>query len=347
MHSMPPPSGRIATVDALRGIASLSVAWFHFTNANPALARGIVKSSGSYGWLGVYIFFVISGFVIPYSLEKANYGYRQFWSFLSKRIVRLDPPYFANMAFILGLAFVVPLVPGFRGPQPHFTAFQLLSHVAYLNSVVGKAWINPVYWSLGIEFQYYLLIGLIFPLLCAPRLTTRMVTTFALLVPGFFVPNGSLLFVHLPLFVSGILTYQFKVGRLSKGSYFGVLAVTAIVTGFGPGVVIALTCAITSLVIAFVESGGRILTWLGSISYSLYLIHVPIGGKIVDIGTRFRHGQFVPTLFLIAATVSSIFAAWILYRLVELPSQSLSSRISYGKKREKRAEDALECGVAA
>jgi peptidoglycan/LPS O-acetylase OafA/YrhL len=251
------------------------------------------------------------------------------------------------MAFILGLAFVVPLVPGFRGPQPHFTAFQLLSPVAYLHSVVGKAWINPVYWSLGIEFQYYLLIGLIFPLLCAPRLTTRMVTTFALLVPGFFVPNGSLLFVHLPLFVSGILTYQFKVGRLSKGSYFGVLAVTAIVTGFGPGVVIALTCAITSLVIAFVESGGRILTWLGSISYSLYLIHVPIGGKIVDIGTRFRHGQFVPTLFLIAATVSSIFAAWILYRLVELPSQSLSSRISYGKKREKRAEDALECGVAA
>ena len=344
---MPPPSGRIATVDALRGIASLSVAWFHFTNANPALTPGIVKTSGSYGWLGVYIFFVISGFVIPYSLEKANYGYRQFWSFLSKRIVRLDPPYFANMAFILGLAFVVPLVPGFRGPQPHFTATQLLSHVAYLNSVVGKTWINPVYWSLGIEFQYYLLIGLIFPLLCSSRLTTRMVTTFALLVPGFFVPNGSLLFVHLPLFVAGILTYQFKVGRLSKGSYFGVLAVTAIVTGFGPGVVIALTCAITSLVIAFVEFGGRILTWLGSISYSLYLMHVPSRRK--DRGHRNTISAWTirPHSFFDCCHGASIFAAWVLYRLWNCPLRDLSSRISYGKKREKQAEDALECSVAA
>jgi peptidoglycan/LPS O-acetylase OafA/YrhL len=344
---MPPPSGRVATVDALRGIASLSVAWFHFTNANPALAPGIVKTSGSYGWLGVYIFFVISGFVIPYSLEKANYGYRQFWSFLSKRIVRLDPPYFANMAFILALAFVVPLVPGFRGPQPHFTASQLLSHVAYLNSVVGKTWINPVYWSLGIEFQYYLLIGLIFPMLCASRVAIRMLTMLSLLVPGFFVPGGSLLFVHLPLFVAGILTYQYKVGRLSKGCYFGGLAVTAMVTGFGPGVVIAVTCAITSLVIAFVGFGGRILTWLGSISYSLYLMHVPIGGKIVDLGTRFRHGEFVPSLFLIAAIGASIFSAWVLYRLVECPSQRLSSRISYGKKGERQGEDAVGCSVAA
>ena len=344
---MPSQSGRIATVDALRGIASLSVAWFHFTNANPALAPGIVKSSGSYGWLGVYIFFVISGFVIPYSLEKANYGYRHLWSFLSKRIVRLDPPYFANMAFILALAFVVPLVPGFQGAQSHFTATQLLSHVAYLNSVVGKTWINPVYWSLGIEFQYYLLIGLIFPLLCASRVAIRMLTMLTLLVPGFYVRGGSLLFVHLPLFLAGILTYQYKVGRLSKGWYFGGLAVTAMVTGFGLGLVIALTCAITSILIAFVDFGGGILAWLGSISYSLYLMHVPVGGKIVDLGTRFRHGQFVPSLFLIAATAGSIFAAWVLYRLVKLPSQSLSSRISYGKQGEIQDENAVECTVAA
>lgn len=341
------PSGRIATVDALRGIASLSVAWFHFTRANPALAPGILKASGSYGWLGVYIFFVISGFVIPYSLEKANYRYGQFWIFLWKRIVRLDPPYFVNMAFILILAFIVPLAPGFRGPQPHFTASQLLSHIAYLNSVVGKTWINPVYWSLGIEFQYYLLIGLIFPLLCASRVLIRTLATLALLVPGFFVPRGSLLFIHLPLFVAGILTYQFKVGRLSQCGYFGGLALTVMVTAVGPGLVIAVTCAITSLIIAFVEFSGRSLLWLGSISYSLYLMHVPVGGKIVDLGVRFRHGQFVPTLFLIAATAGSIFAAWVLYRVVELPSQRLSSRISYVKKRDKEADDQVACTQAA
>src|SRR5437879_3649538 len=270
-------SSRVVTVDALRGIASISVAWFHFTHANPALGPGFLKSSGNYGWLGVDIFFVISGFVIPYSLHKAKYGRRQFWSFLSKRIVRLDPPYFANICFIIALAFVVPLTSGFRGSWPHFTATQLLSHFAYLNSVVGKPWINPVYWSLGIEFQYYILIGLIFPLLTASRRFIWMLTIGALLVPGFFVLRLSLLFVHLPLFVAGILTFQFKAGRLSKRSFLAALALTFIVTGFGQGPVIAVTCAGTALVIAFVEFGGRMLTWLGMISYSLYLMHVPIG----------------------------------------------------------------------
>jgi peptidoglycan/LPS O-acetylase OafA/YrhL len=344
---MPTPTGRIVTVDALRGIAAVSVAWFHFTQANPALAPGMLKASGQYGYLGVEIFFVISGFVIPYALEKAKYRHGQFWSFLSKRVVRLDPPYLANMCFTLALAFVVPLVPGFRGPKPHFTPTQLLSHIAYLNNVVGKPWINPVYWTLGIEFQYYLLIGLIFPLLNASRAMIRTLTMIALLVPGFFVTQRSLLFVHLPLFVAGILTYQFKVGRLSKSSYFVSVAVTSIVMGFGLGTVIAITGAITALVIAFINLGGELLTWLGSISYSLYLMHVPIGGKIIDLGVRFRHGQFVPSLFLIAASATSILAAWVLYRLVELPSQGLSSRISYGRKREKEDQDSVACTAAA
>jgi peptidoglycan/LPS O-acetylase OafA/YrhL len=344
---MTKPPGRIASVDALRGIASLSVAWFHFTNANPALAPGIVKASGRYGWLGVFIFFVISGFVIPYSLDKVNYGPAQFGRFVLKRIVRLDPPYIASMAFILALAFVVPLVPGFRGPKPHFTVLQLLSHFAYLNSIVGKQWINPVYWSLGIEFQYYLLIGLIFPLVAASRVTVRMFTMSVLLIPGFFIPQGSLLFLHLPLFVIGILTYQFHAGRLSRWPFLVALAGAGSVTGLRMGFIIAGAAIVTALVIAFVNVGGRTLTWLGTISYSLYLMHVPVGGKIVDLGTRFRHGQFIPSLFLIAATAGSILAAWMLFRLVELPAQRLSARMSYRGERDKAGDASVACAAAA
>ncbi len=341
------PSGRITTIDSLRGIASLSVAWFHFTQANPVLTPGVVKATGRYGWLGVDIFFVISGFVIPYSLDRAGYRQRQFGKFLVKRIVRLDPPYFANFAFVLILAFIVPLVPGFHGPRPHFTTMQLLAHIAYLNSVLGKMWINPVYWSLGIEFQYYLLIGLIFPLLTTARAIIRRIAIAALLVPGFFVPQGALLFVHLPLFVAGILTFQFKTGRLSRWSFCTALTVATVVAAIGLGRVIAVTCAITSLVIAFVEIGGRILGWLGAISYSLYLMHVPIGGKIIDLGARFGHREPIPVLFLLAAIAGSILAAWILYRLVELPSQTLSSRFSYAAKSQNKERESVECVVAA
>ena len=71
------------------------------------------------------------------------------------------------------------------------------------------------------------------------------------------------------------------------------------------------------------------LTWLGLISYSLYLMHVPIGAKIIDLGARFTDGGIGAILVLAAATGGSIVAAWVLYRSVELPSRRLSARISY------------------
>jgi peptidoglycan/LPS O-acetylase OafA/YrhL len=75
------------------------------------------------------------------------------------------------------------------------------------------------------------------------------------------------------------------------------------------GPVIAITGTMTSLVITFISVRARILGGLGMISYSLYLMHVPVGGKIIDLGVRFRHGQLVPALFLLAATAGSIVAA--------------------------------------
>ena len=249
------------------------------------------------------------------------------------------------MCFILVLAFIVPLVPGFRGPQPHFTATQLLSHVAYLNSILGNQWINPVYWSLGIEFQYYLLVGLIFPLLAASSGTVAMLTMGALLVPGLFAPQLSLLFVHLPLFVMGILTYRYRAGRLPKWWFLVALGTTCIFTACRLGPVIAITGTVTSLVITFISVRARILGGLGMISYSLYLMHVPVGGKI-DLGVRFRHGQLVPAMFLLAATAGSIVAAWILYRIVELPSRRLSSRISYRRRDTTEAENPVPCTAA-
>ncbi len=59
------PAEKIHVVEYLRGVAALGVAWFHMTNT---YGPGFVASFGSLGWLGVDVFFVISGFVIPYSL---------------------------------------------------------------------------------------------------------------------------------------------------------------------------------------------------------------------------------------------------------------------------------------
>src|SRR6266496_2774754 len=164
---------RLGTIDGLRGIAAFSVAWFHFTNGGKLLGDGWLKSSGRYGGVGVEIFFVISGFIIPYSLYRANYRSRDFGVFLVKRVARLDPPYFADILIVLALSFLVPFVPGFQGQYPVYTWTQLACHVGYANTIVGKPWINPVFWSLGIEFQYYLIIGAVFPLLISRRQAIR------------------------------------------------------------------------------------------------------------------------------------------------------------------------------
>src|SRR5947209_12608451 len=88
---------KIGIVGALRGFAALAVCWFHFTfGQTPGL-----KWTGQYGWLGVHTFFVISGFIIPYSLYQYRYSIRDYLRFVGKRLARLHPPYLASIAVVI------------------------------------------------------------------------------------------------------------------------------------------------------------------------------------------------------------------------------------------------------
>jgi len=132
------PTGRIAIVDSLRGIAALAVAWYHFTNGGHLLTAGVLKSSGEFGWLGVEVFFVISGFIIPYSMFRSGYQLRSNGStFILKRVIRLDPPYLLAIVMTIALAYASAAVPAFRGSEPAFTGLQILSHFGYLTGSLG------------------------------------------------------------------------------------------------------------------------------------------------------------------------------------------------------------------
>jgi len=320
-------SRRLGTVDCLRGIAALAVVWYHCTVGSGVIRGGWLYRSGEYGWLGVDIFFVISGFIIPYSLHKAGYRVTDFTRFLLKRVARLDPPYFATILLCLALSYLVTLAPGFRGEPPHYTLAQLAAHVAYVNSFVHLRWVNVVFWSLGIEFQYYLLIGLAFPLLIARKRGVRFGFLGLLLAASVLIRDAALVFRYLPLFVAGILAFQSKAGLISPGALFAGLAATIIA---GP---IAAVGIGTALTLRFVEVPASRVTRFGLISYSLYLLHVPVGGKIMNLGGRFAHSTPVLAALLATAVGASILAAAIFYRFVELPSQRISSSIRYGERR--------------
>jgi peptidoglycan/LPS O-acetylase OafA/YrhL len=338
---------RIGTIDGLRGIAAFGVAWYHFTHGSGLLHSGFLYNSGLYGWAGVEMFFVISGFIIPYSLYRAGYRSRDFGLFLVKRIARLDPPYFADIVFVIALSYIVTFAPGFRGEWPHYTWGQLAAHIAYVNSIVHKPWVNVVFWSLGIEFQYYLFIGALFPVLVARRKAVRFGLLALLLLSAVLIHDGSLVFPYFPLFVAGILTFQCKAGLISTRILLAGLVVTGAASWFVNGAIIACVGVSTALIIQFVHIRSSRLTDFGLISYSLYLLHVPIGGKIMNLGGRFAHSTPAMILLLAAAVAGSVGAAALFYRFVELPSQRLSSSVRYGSKRTEPAPAALAEAAAA
>ena len=142
----PEPNQRIGIINALRAFAAIFVAWGHFV----AGQGKYLSLSGKYGYLGVDIFFVISGFVIPWSLYRSRYVLRDYPRFLLKRNVRLYPPYLASIVITV-LATNLVLVPLFHIPRLEVTGRSLLLHFTYLNDLAGVPWINVVYWTLAIE----------------------------------------------------------------------------------------------------------------------------------------------------------------------------------------------------
>ena len=153
-------SGAVHIVTALRGLAALAVCWYHVVNdVYPLLKGSSIAYLGSFGWVGVEAFFVISGFVIPYALTMSNYSVRRLPHFLLRRIVRIDPPYLLSIGLTMLIAVAAAITPGYRGAPPHYTVTQILAHLGYITNFAGGQ-INRAYWTLGIEFQYYLLIGL-------------------------------------------------------------------------------------------------------------------------------------------------------------------------------------------
>ncbi len=318
---------RIEIVHTLRGLAAVAVCWFHFTTVT-SLNLGPFKQSGAYGWLGVEVFFVISGFILPYALYRSGYRLtpRAYGRFLAKRIVRLDPPYLASIAFILIAGYLPKLIPGHQGGDP-IGIWQVLSHLGYLTGLLKYQWLNVVFWTLAIEFQFYLSIALLYPLISSRNATIRL-SAQCLLAGLSLIPSSETLVLHyLFLFGIGITVFQARVGLSRREEWVSLLAIWGAGAAWWLGVPAALAGLGAAYAILAMTLQNRILHFLGNVSYSLYLIHVPVGMRIVRIAERSGGGVLYSLTFSILAMAASVGAAWLLYQFVEKPSQSYAANI--------------------
>ena len=208
----------------------------------------------------------------------------------------------------------------FENRPPVQSVSQLTAHFLYLNSFFNYEWVNPVYWTLALEFQYYLLIGLCFPLLVDTRKHVWLGTCLVLCFLG-MIPGAVWVFHWLPLFLLGIATFFFRVNRISRLVYLLSLALLGLLACHVFDITIALAGLVTASIITFVDFSSKWLLQLGAISYSLYLVHYPVGRIVLSTAKHFNSVYPFRWLVVFGTIVFSLFAAWVLYRIIEKPAQ--------------------------
>lgn len=361
------PRGHVAALDGVRGVAVLLVLAYHFLSTagaslagTPAAAdRALLRVSGA-GWMGVDLFFVLSGFLITGILFDARGGEGCFRGFYARRVLRILPLY---IAFLVVLFVGAPLVhAGFRAPFSEQVGYWLFVPEARVllgggsDSLHGGA---SHLWSLAVEEQCYLLL----PALIALPLSRRqlMLVSAALVVGALAFRCGVIAIGANPvaayrllparmdtLAIGGLLALALRsehdAARVRRALPVAALAVGAVVAALfalrsglrptDPWVQTVGYSAQAALGGALVAAAAlarlprpaqrvlarRPMTALGRYSYGLYILHVPL---VLLLGWRVREAGGLP------AVAGSYAAAMLLFSAAAMTLSAAAAWLSF------------------
>lgn len=155
---------RVPNLDKLRGFAALSVVLYHvieLTHWKDYPIDGIYYW-GRIGWMGVDLFFVISGFVIAFSAWSLSERHGASWGghYWRRRLTRIVPLYLMTSAI-----FVTLVQPQWISLPPEKIAWHGLTHLLFVHNLFPGTHgsINGANWSIGVEMQFYLLVFFVLP----------------------------------------------------------------------------------------------------------------------------------------------------------------------------------------
>ena len=341
---------KIPTVESLRGIAALIVVLFHYSSAThiQSVHDARIEQTFSFGYLGVQIFFVISGFVIPLSQYKSNYQIGDFLKFTFRRIVRINLPYYVSIILLVGLMMAPLLI--FHKPisgvdYSRYTIDSLVYHLLLLVNFTDFPWYNAVYWTLAVEYQYYIIIGLFFPLLIwALRFKGSVIAFLVALLTIHYIPLDTVLFFkYVSLFVMGMIGFLYF-QKLIDITYFVILILVIIAISYFQLPLIEVCFGISALLLmVFVKLQSKLLLFIGKVSYSLYITHTftaylaeTLIKRLLPIPTSLFAKCFMFSLYV---SIGVAFA-YVFYRLVELPAIELSKKVRLTKSIKETANQA-------
>lgn len=303
----------IVPLTSLRGLAALAVMAFHFA---PMMGGFGLFSRG---FLGVDLFFLLSGFILTHVYKRQV----EVGSFLFARIARTYPLHLFTIALLL------PAL----GRGEAFSGTALACNLSMTQVLCGGplSW-NSVSWSLSAEWISYLT----FPLLLRPVLTCpRWLAGVAILCcAGVLVAVSPItdldhyrmgaLSRSFPEFLAGMILYRvYRDKWLAHWGWFaGAVAVMAIALATGaPDIVVLGAFAVIILASPYVALlEHRALAFLGDISFSLYMVHLPIGvaASVGLLALGLRNGIAISIL----AMAASMLFATVVYRCIEVPART-------------------------
>ncbi|MBL7261764.1 acyltransferase family protein [Paractinoplanes lichenicola] len=218
-----PPTPRMAWLDGLRAVAVLLVLYAHLSRYVLTDARAVTAEWLHAGPAGVMLFFLVSGYIIPASLERHG-NLRRFWI---GRAGRLLPLYAVVTVAVVALGLYRPADP----------ATAAVAHATMVPFLLGEPLAIPVFWTLAYEMGFYLLVTALFAVrlqradaFMAVLLTVAAVLTAPLAPQAIRTPYAVVVLVA---GLAAVLSGRRRVA-IAGGVVLGGLALTLAVTGSGP-----------------------------------------------------------------------------------------------------------------
>lgn len=358
---------RFDVLDSLRGICAVMVVLYHFSSNGFIADLPVVEN----GWLFVDYFFVLSGFVITHSYAaRLEGGQISIGRFMGLRLGRIYPLHLfvllAIAALELLLVFGGDMIARFvsRAPFTGSRAIEPLIQSLFLVQSFGirngAGWNGPA-WSIAAEMWTYLLFAVAFVMFKNRAVLVSAVLSAAALLalisysPTLHVTFNGGIFRCIFGFGLGVLTYyafrRFGTFRGGSMAEIGAVAITVLFVSLASGGWTFLAPIVfAGMIFVLASQSGvvshvlyaRPLQFLGLTSYSIYMIHVFVQGRLGEVlqitrivkikvdadgRTLLQATPLVSDILTVVMLATVVGCAYITYRLIEKPGQVLSRRL--------------------
>jgi peptidoglycan/LPS O-acetylase OafA/YrhL len=342
-------SGRLAQLDGLRALAALSVVGFHYTTRYDAAVVHVqpLPIGLPFGHLGVELFFVISGFVILMTVDRA----RSASDFVFARASRLFPTYWVAV-LLTAFALRAVQMPGYQR-----SLTDIAVNLTMVQEYFGIASIDGAYWSLGVELLFYAWMLLLWragmlrrpavpiAVACAVSLAASLSALAGLRWPSAL--QTLLMADWGPWFALGTTLYAHHARGMSGRVAIGLIALAVLAIAVRGPLADAGVAVGAGLLVHGAARGrlpllaSRPLVALGRVSYPLYLLHQALGWWVI---VSLQQAGLGSALSIVIAIALSVGAAFVLHRTIEVPA--MAALRDWHRRRQQR-QGPLRGGSAA